>query len=99
MTQEEEKALKAENERLKKRIKHLEKRLARARGAHEQNEELQVEIETLEALTKPRKEAKRPQHQICPKCNGDLERMDAGPMTLILCTRPECKYTKTVKRK
>lgn len=99
MTSEEIKALKAENDRLKKRVKHLESKLKRARRADEHNEELQQEIETLEELNKKKAQVKRPQHQICPTCNGDLTRLDAGPMVLILCSDPNCKYTKTVKRK
>lgn len=99
MSEDKLKELQKENERLKKRVKHLEKRLSKARQAHEHNEELQEEIETLEALRKPKKEPKRAQHEICPVCNGTLTRMDAGPNVLIICGRAECKYRKTIKKR
>lgn len=91
--------LKKENERLKKKIRNLEVRLAKTRGVHIHNEELQEEIETLEALNKKKKEPKRAAHEICPVCNGTLLRMDAGPNILIICGKPECKFTRTQRKK
>ena len=91
-----EESLIKENERLKRRIKLLEKRLQKTTV---EVEELSEEIEVIEAKKKPaKKKAKHHTNDECPSCGSMLtdEELPFGGKILQLCSNKKCFFKRVI---
>lgn len=90
--------LESENQNLKRRIKLLEKRLAKFRT---KNNDLTQEITELDQEIEVVKATKEKTIRIktCPKCGRELQIIDISHSKMELCTNNKCDYRKIIKYK
>ena len=98
MTEALVKQLQAENDRLKKRVRLLEKRLAKFR---KKTNDLEDEIEELDILAeiKTTLNTKVKSDDRCPQCGRELQYHSLPFGELVLCSNETCKYRSTNFRK